>query len=300
MYAAPSKASAATKITRDANYPPATKPSKIVQYYKRDKPRNSMGGTANATSLEEESDSTPWSTSRLFAHARASANAEAEERAQATAGSVVAAHQRQQQQEEGEEQAAVEGGGSGGGGGGETEHPLRFGWTFWFMHRAPGQKIDDYEAAMIKIASFATVEGFWAVYSHLKRPDRVPTITDYHMFRQGVRPVWEDPANVNGGKWMVRLRKGLSPRMWEKLAMAVVGDAFCVGDEICGIVLSIRNSEDIISLWNRTALDTKTNALIRDTMKAAMGLPPECVVEYKAHNDSLKDNSSFRNTDVYK
>ncbi|KAJ1882315.1 hypothetical protein LPJ66_011173, partial [Kickxella alabastrina] len=109
------------------------------------------------------------------------------------------------------------------------EHPLQFAWTFWFMHRPPGQKIDDYEAAMIRIATFASVESFWAVYSHMKRPDKIPTITDYHMFRSGVRPVWEDSTNMHGGKWMIRLKKGLSPRLWEKLAMAVVGDVFGVG-----------------------------------------------------------------------
>ncbi|KAJ2340576.1 hypothetical protein GGF43_006383, partial [Coemansia sp. RSA 2618] len=180
------------------------------------------------------------------------------------------------------------------------EHPLRFAWSFWFIHRAPGHKINDYEAAMTKVASFASVEAFWAVYSHLKRADQVPTITDYHMFRAGVRPVWEDPANSSGGKWMIRLKKGLSPRMWEKLCMAVVGDVFGVADEVCGIVLSIRNSEDIVSLWNKTALDTKSTLHIRDTMKLVMGLPPACILEYKAHNDSLRDNSSFRNTDIYK
>ncbi|KAJ1962341.1 hypothetical protein GGI12_002705 [Dipsacomyces acuminosporus] len=182
----------------------------------------------------------------------------------------------------------------------EGEHPLRFPWSFWFMHRAPGQKISDYEAAMIKIATFSSVETFWAVYSHLQRPYQVSTITDYHMFRANVRPVWEDPENMNGGKWMIRLRKGLASRLWEKLAMAVVGDVFSVGGEICGIVLSIRNSEDILSLWNRSALDARTNIHIRDIMKQVLGIPGECVMEYKAHNDSLKDNSSFRNTDVYK
>ncbi|KAI8318846.1 eukaryotic translation initiation factor 4E, partial [Martensiomyces pterosporus] len=181
-----------------------------------------------------------------------------------------------------------------------SEHPLRFSWSFWFMHRAPGQKIDDYEAAMIKIATFGTVEAFWAVYSHLQRPHQVQTITDYHMFRAGVRPVWEDPANMNGGKWMIRLKKGLASRLWERLAMAVVGDVFAVGDDVCGIVLSIRNSEDILSLWNKSALDAKTNIQIRDIMKQILGIPGDCVMEYKAHNDSLKDNSSFRNTDVYK
>ncbi|KAJ1937418.1 hypothetical protein FBU59_004754 [Linderina macrospora] len=182
----------------------------------------------------------------------------------------------------------------------DGQHALRSAWAFWFMHRAPGEKITDYESAMIRLASFATVEGFWSVYSHLRRPNQVPTITDYHLFRDAVRPVWEDPANMNGGKWMIRLKKGLATRLWERLAMAVVGDVFDVGDEVCGIVLSIRNSEDILSLWNRTAVDAKTNVHIRDIIKQVLEIPAETIMEYKAHNDSLKDNSSFRNTDVYK
>lgn len=184
----------------------------------------------------------------------------------------------------------------------DGQHPLQYAWSFWFMHRAPGQKVESYESGMIKIATFATVESFWAVYGHLKRPNQVSTITDYHMFRAGMRPVWEDPANISGGKWMIRLRKGLAPRLWERLAMAVVGNMFDYGggDQICGIVLSVRNSEDIVSLWTRSAADTKTNGLIRDGMKAAMVLPDECIMEYKVHNDSMKDNSSSRNTEVHK
>jgi translation initiation factor 4E len=64
--------------------------------------------------------------------------------------------------------------------------------------------------------------------------------------------------------------------------------------------LSLRHSEDILSLWNRTASDSKSNLRIRDTIKKLLVLPAETVMEYKTHNDSLKDNSSFRNTDVYK
>jgi len=32
--------------------------------------------------------------------------------------------------------------------------------------------------------------------------------------------------------------------------------------------------------------------------RRVLNLPQGTVTEYKAHNDSLKDNSSFRNTDV--
>ena len=35
---------------------------------------------------------------------------------------------------------------------------------------------------------------------------------------------------------------------------------------------------------------------IRDTMRSVMGLPLEAVMEYKKHTDSMRDNSSYRNT----
>ena len=61
-----------------------------------------------------------------------------------------------------------------------------------------------------------TVEDFWSLYVHLRRPvDERPTVCDYHVFREGIRPMWEDEANVNGGKWIVRLKKGLAARYWE-------------------------------------------------------------------------------------
>lgn len=112
--------------------------------------------------------------------------------------------------------------------------------------------------------------------------------------------MWEDQVNINGGKWIVRLKKGIATRLWENLVIAVIGDQFDVGSEICGAVLSIRSSEDILSLWNRSAHEGRINLKIRDTMKRVLNLPPETIMEYKTHNDALKDNSSFRNTEVHK
>lgn len=68
-----------------------------------------------------------------------------------------------------------------------------------------------------------------------------------------------------------------------------------VGGEICGCVVSVRFQEDIISVWNRTAADTWTTARIRDTLRRVLNLPPNTLLEYKCHQDSLKDNASFRN-----
>ncbi|MFX4036859.1 eukaryotic translation initiation factor 4E, partial [Streptococcus suis] len=41
---------------------------------------------------------------------------------------------------------------------------------------------------------------------------------------EGIRPLWEDSANCNGGKWIIRFKKVVSGRFWEDLVLALVGD----------------------------------------------------------------------------
>jgi len=183
---------------------------------------------------------------------------------------------------------------------GLNEHPLQFSYTCWFSRRTPGkQSIQSYDQNLKKVGSFASVEQFWMYYSHMQRPGELSGHSDYHVFKEGIRPMWEDSANSCGGKWIVRLKKGLASRCWENLLLAMLGEQFMVGEEICGAVISVRFQEDILSLWNRTADDQQTVTRIRDTLKRVLNLPASTIMEYKMHMDSIKDNSSFRNTDVF-
>jgi translation initiation factor 4E len=133
---------------------------------------------------------------------------------------------------------------------GPGEHALKSTWIVWY--RPPTPKYSDYEKSTVPLASISSVESFWAVYSHLKRPSLLPTVSDYHIFKKGIRPVWEDEANKRGGKWIVRLKKGVADRYWEDLLLALVGDQFAeAGDEVCGAVLSVRGGEDVLSVWTK-------------------------------------------------
>jgi len=186
-------------------------------------------------------------------------------------------------------------------------HPLHNTWVFWFRQQhAPGSKVLNYEEGIKKISSFSSVESFWSIWTHLNSPSQLQPTTDYLLFHSGVRrPVWEDPLNINGGKWIIRLRKGVADRLWEDLVLAVIGDQFRPLDgqgqddqdgepEICGCTISVRQSEDIISLWNRTG-EQRVTSRTKETMKRLLGLPPTTIIEYKSNNDSLNDRSSFRN-----
>lgn len=132
----------------------------------------------------------------------------------------------------------------------------------------------------------------------------------------------QDESNRSGGKWIIRLRKGLASRFWENIILAMLGEQFMVGEEICGAVVSIRfqvqltavlqllrqlllllaadhcsriivvylsvHQEDILSIWNRTSNDQMTTSRIRDTLRRVLNLPTNTIMEYKTHNDSLR------------
>ncbi|XP_053425120.1 eukaryotic translation initiation factor 4E type 2-like [Nycticebus coucang] len=159
---------------------------------------------------------------------------------------------------------------------GPAEHPLQYNYTRWYSRRTPGRPTSSqsYEQNIKQIDTSASVEQFWRFYSHM------------------------DDANKNGGKWIIRLRKGLASRCWENLILAMLGEQFMVGEEICGAVVSVRFQEDIISIWNKTASDQATTAQIRDTLRRVLNLPPNTIMEYKTHTNSIKDNSSFQNTKI--
>lgn len=184
----------------------------------------------------------------------------------------------------------------------ETQTAIQNRYVFWFMQRQSKSAVgnDNFDANLQQIASFQTVQHFWRVYDHVQRATSLPQMTDLHLFKDGIKPTWEDPNNKQGGKWIIRLRKGLAARYWEELLLGIVGEQFDVGNEVCGTVLSIRYNEDIISIWNRNADNTEATSKIRDHMRRLLRLPAFISTEYKRHADALSDKSSFRNTTVWR
>lgn len=179
-----------------------------------------------------------------------------------------------------------------------NETALHNRYHFYCLKRSKGAT--NYEEGVKRIGSFQTIEHFWRLYDHIVRPNDHKTTIDYHMFKNGIKPTWEDPNNEHGGKWMVRLKKGLASLYWEELVLAIIGEQFDVGNEVCGAVVSVRGTEDIISVWNKTADNTEATERIRDKMRAILNLPNFVPMEYKKHHDSLSDKSSFRNTIIWR
>ncbi|XP_022825773.1 eukaryotic translation initiation factor 4E type 2 [Spodoptera litura] len=176
------------------------------------------------------------------------------------------------------------------------EHKLEYSYWMWFSRRPPARELSTspsgYVQALRLVGRVASVEQWWGLYTHLARPSELPPLSDLHLFKLGIKPMWEDPANVNGGKWVVRLRKTQTGRAWEDLCMAMLGEQFMVGPELCGVVLSVRFQDDHLAVWHRTASDTAMAARVRDALRRILQLPATVAIEYKAHGDCLRASAS--------
>ena len=47
-----------------------------------------------------------------------------------------------------------------------------------------------------------------SLYNNIKPPSWLPAGTDFHLFKAGVEPKWEDPQCEHGGKWTILVPKG--------------------------------------------------------------------------------------------
>lgn len=191
----------------------------------------------------------------------------------------------------------------------EMLHPLENEWTMWYDRRpAAGKRLkgelENYENNLRPIGSFATVEDFWRYYNHLVKPSKIELNANYHLFKKGIKPMWEDPGNMKGGKWVLLLRggdKNLSDVVWENVVLGLIGETLDSEDEICGAVMSRRKAGDRIAVWNKNRENETAVLTVGRKLKSLFGLDPNKVqVSYQSHEDSLKTGASYSNPARYK
>lgn len=99
------------------------------------------------------------------------------------------------------------------------------------------------------VTTFDTVEDFWSLFNHIKQPQEIKMGNDYSLFKEGIRPMWEDDANKLGGRWMLTLQRNQREevnKLWLDTVLCLIGEAFDHSDEICGAVVNVRTKGDKI------------------------------------------------------
>lgn len=170
-------------------------------------------------------------------------------------------------------------------------HKLERKWTFWYDNQSkPKPQGAVWGSSLRKLYTFDTVEEFWCLYDQILKPSKVPVNADFHLFKAGIEPKWEDPECANGGKWTVTgNRKTNLDNMWLETLMALIGEQFDEADEICGVVVSVRQRQDKISLWTKTASNEATQTSIGRKWKEIIDVTDK--ISYSVHDDSRRERS---------
>jgi len=186
-------------------------------------------------------------------------------------------------------------------------HPLEYEWTFWYDKRpAQGKRLkgeqESYESNLRAIGTIGSVEEFWRYYNHLVKPSRLEINSNYHFFKSGVKPMWEDAANSKGGKWVLTFKdKTILDSCWENIVLGMVGETLDEDNEITGAVFSRRKAGDKIALWNKNNDNEAAIVGIGRKLKTLLGVDPSKVNSgYQNHEDSMKTGTSYSNPIRYK
>jgi len=158
----------------------------------------------------------------------------------------------------------------------QTKHPLQNEWDFWYFKPNKSDR-RLWEDNLLKIHSFNTVEDFWALYNHIELPSRIQPGSDYNLFKTGIKPMWEDSRNRDGGRLVILFRKQsgnnkdikmFEDKIWLETCLCLIGETFGPeSDKICGLVFNSRQKLDRISIWTSDCSDEEGITKIANCLK---------------------------------
>ena len=198
-----------------------------------------------------------------------------------------------------------------------VKHPLSNRWTLWFTKPASG-KGDNWNDLLKEVITFESVEEFWGIYNNIAPVSGLALKSDYHLFKEGVRPEWEDPQNKHGGKWSYQFKDKRSvniDELWLHTMLSAIGETLEDEEdgEVMGVVVNVRKAFFRIGVWTRTIgksipgrgdgdiaggkgrTPEKGKEILQAIgmrFKEVLKLPPAELVEFSGHTDSAHSGST--------
>jgi len=192
--------------------------------------------------------------------------------------------------------------------------PLAYTWAVWEQLQS-NAKSAQYSDATKKVAECSTVQSFWELYwktvpqpSELlenkrmvrETPDGQQVIDAIMIFRENVRPEWEDATNASGGHFQFQLKPSIGggqlDEYWNNLVLGMIGATIEPASMITGIrlvdKLSGPRAANVIrlELWFTNYDDKQAVDALRQSVEKCMATrldgtvgqgAPKC--EVKAH-----------------
>ena len=127
-------------------------------------------------------------------------------------------------------------------------HKLYDKWVLWaHLPHNTDWSINSY----IKVFEFTTIEDTVALIEEL--PSVLVENCMLFIMRDGIKPIWEDPQNRNGGSFSYKVLNKLVYEVWKDLTYCIVGNSISQSkdfvDSVSGITISPKKNFCIVKVW---------------------------------------------------
>ncbi|CAL1133224.1 unnamed protein product [Cladocopium goreaui] len=160
----------------------------------------------------------------------------------------------------------------------EQDPALDSKWVLWEQLGLSAQRdSSQYSQATQKVATLDTIKAFWRYWNHMPQPslllegkkflrikdDGRLVVDALMLFKDGIRPEWEDAVNSKGGHFTYQLKAslggGLIDEIWNNTVLCLIGGSVANADLVTGV-----------RLVDKLAHKRTPHVRIEDVMKAAL------------------------------
>ncbi|EPY31713.1 translation initiation factor 4E [Strigomonas culicis] len=179
-------------------------------------------------------------------------------------------------------------------------------WCLFYLPQV-GESIQEDTYNPTLVFRIDSVPTFWKVANNIPQPTQLPQCTLY-LFRDGIDPRWEDPANLSGGIVKVKINHSHATvfndysadpnaadsqetinEAWELLLCRTIGDSWSssVRGLVNGIALKVRGRAYVLEVW----VTRQTQELMRDLAELWQGVLGDAFVTAYYPHAALQERS---------
>lgn len=148
-------------------------------------------------------------------------------------------------------------------------------WVIWFHNPTDNNwELSSY----MNLGEIDSIESFWDIYLRLSQ--NVIQEGMFFLMKKGIKPLWENEENINGGCWSYKVSKKDAYTSWIELSINTCCETLIQDfSKLNGISISPKKLFCILKIWNNdSSYSNKNNISTISNLNK-----DNCI--YKSHKD---------------
>ena len=138
---------------------------------------------------------------------------------------------------------------------------LKYKWVLWF------HKLNDDNWTVDSYEKILEINNYEDILFMLKQINNI-NCGMFFLMKKNIKPIYEDPKNIKGGYWSMRITKKDSDIFWKKIVYYLCIDKITNTDKdellINGLSISPKVNNNIFKIWNSDYKNTNKKCIRND------------------------------------